>query len=70
MLKYLNINNCIVFDVVLLSFFNFNPPYILFPISAVYTGQQVRILGEGYTLEDDEDSRIGQVGRLWISEAR
>ena len=27
----------------------------------VYAGQQVRILGENYTLEDEEDSRIGQV---------
>lgn len=33
-------------------------------------GQQVRILGEGYTIEDEEDSRISTVGRLWISEAR
>ncbi len=27
----------------------------------VYGGQQVRILGENYTLEDEEDSKIGQV---------
>ena len=27
----------------------------------VYAGQQVRILGENYTLEDEEDSKIGQV---------
>ena len=31
---------------------------------------QVRILGENYTLQDEEDSRLGQVGRLWIAEAR
>ena len=28
---------------------------------AVYAGQQVRILGENYTLDDEEDSKIGQV---------
>lgn len=32
--------------------------------------QEVRILGENYSLQDEEDSRFGQVGRLWISEAR
>ena len=36
----------------------------------MFSGQQVRILGENYTLDDDEDSRTGQVGRLWILEAR
>lgn len=36
----------------------------------VYKDQQIRILGENYTLEDEEDSTNGQVGRLWISEAR
>ena len=36
----------------------------------LHAGQQVRILGEGYTIEDEEDSRISTVGRLWISEAR
>ncbi|XP_061191284.1 116 kDa U5 small nuclear ribonucleoprotein component-like [Saccostrea echinata] len=32
--------------------------------------QEVRILGENYSLQDEEDSRFGQVGRLWVSEAR
>ena len=32
--------------------------------------QTVRVLGENYTLQDEEDSRHAQVGRLWISEAR
>ncbi|ESO05879.1 hypothetical protein HELRODRAFT_105890 [Helobdella robusta] len=32
--------------------------------------QNVRILGENYSLEDEEDSRMGLVNRLWISEAR
>lgn len=32
--------------------------------------QEVRVLGENYTIEDEEDSRITYVGRLWISEAR
>lgn len=36
----------------------------------MYAGQQIRILGESYTLDDDEDSKVGQVGRLWIYEAR
>ena len=29
--------------------------------SVVFAGQQVRILGENFTLEDEEDSKIGQV---------
>ena len=33
-------------------------------------GEEVRVLGEGYTLEDEEDSAIATVGRLWILEAR
>ena len=32
--------------------------------------QDVRILGENYTLQDEEDSKNSQAGRLWISEAR
>ena len=36
----------------------------------LHAGQHVRVLGEGYTLEDEEDSRVSVVGRLWISEAR
>ncbi|XP_059160130.1 116 kDa U5 small nuclear ribonucleoprotein component-like [Physella acuta] len=36
----------------------------------LYANQEVRILGENYTLQDEEDSRLGQVGRLWIAEAR
>ncbi|XP_041366443.1 116 kDa U5 small nuclear ribonucleoprotein component-like [Gigantopelta aegis] len=36
----------------------------------LYSNQEVRILGESYTLQDEEDSRFGQVGRLWIAEAR
>ena len=36
----------------------------------LYANQEVRILGENYSLQDEEDSRFGQVGRLWISEAR
>ena len=27
----------------------------------VYAGQQARILGENYTIEDEEDSRVGTV---------
>lgn len=36
----------------------------------LHANQEVRILGENYTLQDEEDSRFGQIGRLWISEAR
>lgn len=32
--------------------------------------QEVRVLGENYTLQDEEDSRILTVGRLWVYEAR
>lgn len=28
----------------------------------MYAGQQVRVLGENYTMEDEEDSRVGLVG--------
>lgn len=36
----------------------------------LYAGQDVRLLGENYSLADEEDSRILTVGRLWIYEAR
>jgi hypothetical protein len=36
----------------------------------LHANQDVKILGENYSLQDEEDSRFGQVGRLWISEAR
>lgn len=36
----------------------------------LHTNQQVRVLGENYSLQDEEDSRILNVGRLWIYEAR
>ncbi|CAH1788149.1 unnamed protein product [Owenia fusiformis] len=32
--------------------------------------QDVKVLGENYSLQDEEDSRFAVVGRLWISEAR
>lgn len=32
-----------------------------FILIAVYAGQQARILGENYTIEDEEDSRVGTV---------
>ncbi len=34
------------------------------------SNQTVRVLGENYSLADEEDSRILSVGRLWIYEAR
>ncbi|CAG4927566.1 unnamed protein product [Colias eurytheme] len=36
----------------------------------LYAGQTVRVLGENYSTQDEEDSRIMNVGRLWIFEAR
>ncbi|TKR77312.1 hypothetical protein L596_018309 [Steinernema carpocapsae] len=33
-------------------------------------GQNVLILGENYSIQDEEDSRVLPVGRLWVSEAR
>ncbi|CAI9741869.1 kDa U5 small nuclear ribonucleoprotein component-like [Octopus vulgaris] len=36
----------------------------------LHANQEVRILGENYSLQDEEDSRPGMVGRLWIAEAR
>jgi hypothetical protein len=37
---------------------------VLFDVVLVYAGQQVKILGENYTLEDEEDSRIGNVSGI------
>ena len=31
---------------------------------------QVKVLGENYSLDDEEDSRILRCGRLWITQAR
>lgn len=31
---------------------------------------QVRILGENYSIQDEEDCRVMTVGRLWVSAAR
>ncbi|XP_061717548.1 116 kDa U5 small nuclear ribonucleoprotein component-like [Cydia pomonella] len=36
----------------------------------LYAGQAVRVLGENYSSQDEEDSRVMHVGRLWIHEAR
>uniref|UniRef100_H2YSS3 116 kDa U5 small nuclear ribonucleoprotein component n=1 Tax=Ciona savignyi TaxID=51511 RepID=H2YSS3_CIOSA len=36
----------------------------------VRAGDMVKVLGENYTLDDEEDSRMLTMGRLWISEAR
>ena len=32
--------------------------------------QVVKVLGENYSLDDEEDSRVVTMGRLWVSEAR
>uniref|UniRef100_A0A5S6QJ46 Tr-type G domain-containing protein n=1 Tax=Trichuris muris TaxID=70415 RepID=A0A5S6QJ46_TRIMR len=36
----------------------------------LHAQQDVKILGENYTLQDEEDSRIMTVGRLWVCESR
>lgn len=36
----------------------------------LHAGQTARILGESYSIQDEEDSRIMPVGRLWVCEAR
>lgn len=36
----------------------------------LHAHQDVRLLGENYSLNDEEDSRLVTVGRLWIYEAR
>jgi len=36
----------------------------------LHAGQEIRLLGENYTVFDEEDSRTLRVGRLWIYEAR
>ncbi len=36
----------------------------------IQSNQQVKILGENYTLQDEEDSRYCQIGRIWIYNAR
>ncbi|KAL9009122.1 MAG: hypothetical protein Q9180_009430, partial [Flavoplaca navasiana] len=33
-------------------------------------GQQVRVLGEGYTLDDEEDMTIATIADTWIAESR
>ena len=33
-------------------------------------GQQVRVLGEGYTIDDEEDMTISTIGDTWIAESR
>ena len=36
----------------------------------INSNQQVKVLGENYTLQDEEDSRHCQAGRIWIYNAR
>lgn len=59
-----------VLDYSHLQFFIFKicPVIIImtFILIVVYAGQQARILGENYTIEDEEDSRVGTVRILSI----
>lgn len=36
----------------------------------IYTGQSVRILGEGYSPDDEEDMAVKEVTKLWVYQAR
>lgn len=36
----------------------------------LHSGDEVKILGESYSIQDEEDCRVLPVGRLWISVAR
>ena len=36
----------------------------------VKSGQQVRVLGEGYTIDDEEDMTISTISDVWIAESR
>ncbi|KAL2610071.1 hypothetical protein R1flu_028644 [Riccia fluitans] len=36
----------------------------------IYTGQKVRVLGEGYSPDDEEDMAIKEVTKLWVYQAR
>ena len=36
----------------------------------LHSHSEVKILGENYSLDDEEDSRIMRCGRLWITQAR
>lgn len=36
----------------------------------LHAGQEARLLGENYTIQDEEDSRIMTIGRLWVCQAR
>ncbi|KAI6241792.1 Tr-type G domain-containing protein [Aphelenchoides fujianensis] len=36
----------------------------------LHVGDEVKILGENYSIQDEEDCRVMPVGRLWISVAR
>ena len=36
----------------------------------VKAGQQVRVLGEGYTVDDEEDMTISTISDIWIAESR
>jgi U5 small nuclear ribonucleoprotein component len=36
----------------------------------LHAQQDARILGENYSIQDEEDCRIMTVGRLWVSQAR
>jgi U5 small nuclear ribonucleoprotein component len=36
----------------------------------IYTGQSVRVLGEGYSPDDEEDMAVKEVTKLWVYQAR
>jgi U5 small nuclear ribonucleoprotein component len=36
----------------------------------LFAQQDARILGENYSIQDEEDSRVMTVGRLWVCQSR
>lgn len=36
----------------------------------IKAGQQIKVLGQNYTKDDEEDSRIVTAGKLWIMQSR
>ena len=36
----------------------------------IETGQTVRVLGEGYSPNDEEDTTVKEVNKLWVYQAR
>lgn len=44
--------------------------FFKFYILLVHAGQQIKVLGQNYTHQNEEDSRIVTTGKLWIMQSR